>query len=72
MELADTYASGAYAARHESSTLSIPTIALEARAIGSVGERLVHTEEVAGSNPASPTTSMESTPSVVAEGVLLI
>jgi hypothetical protein len=29
--------------------------ALQARAIGSAGERLVHTEEVTGSIPVSPT-----------------
>ena len=31
-----------------------------ARAIGSVGERFVHTEEVTGSNPVSPTNSVHS------------
>lgn len=36
----------------ESSNLSIPTIS---RAIGAVGARLVHTEEVTGSNPVLPT-----------------
>lgn len=41
---------------HKALLVSVPvTSSLQLRAIGSVVERLVHTEEVTGSNPVSPT-----------------
>ena len=53
----------------ESSNLSIPTIPL-LRAIGAVGARLVHTEEVTGSNPVSPICLLLSGRSSVVEHLL--
>jgi hypothetical protein len=52
--------SGPTLARSECATLRAPqrrNIKPQARAIGSAGERLVHTEEVTGSIPVSPTRS---------------